>query len=657
MTYALRQVRSRKEVLKDTTVRDFSGGWNVIDNDLNLATRFSKVMENVVRKKDGSIGIRFGCRAFSDVATQSATTGSLTNPFSTTLGSAVVKVTHTSHNLITGHTYTISGVAAAVNGIPAGELNATHTVTVVDADNFNITVTTNATSTGSGAGGAVNYSHNNKTASGDIVSGIYFQDRAVVVTDDGVVLEIDSSGVSRVVFNTAIGNGLSGSPGGWSASECANFAVFNGELIIVNGVNKPLLCDFNRTPPTQPVSYLVDVPSGSNTNTPICKYVVAGNDYVLMAGDPLNEDRIHISNQGTSGTWVGDGAPNNAVTVDIGSKVDVEDQEITGIARFRNFIVASCADVSVVGTIGTLDSNGNHTPDFSDTVEGHGSLAHRTLVSLGDDLLMADNIGVPQLARGLFTGTITPSRASELIDPEIQAAVLARSVTATKERMWAVHHRSEGQYMLFVPNGDTPATTTETTVFVYTSVRSLKIKAWSKFTGWNFRCGFVSALKRLFMCTGTKMFIYGSDQDVITADYLNDTVLGDADGTGKNITFAWELPWTDFQERMKKKAIKYISFDTTGRAQFAVQLFVDKFYKDANGALSPVASTTFTGGDVLGFGGGTQPYGGGRRTRDERLWAWEGECKIAKFRFSGATKEALGIVSISVAYHLGSIRT
>ena len=55
-------VRAR---LKTTTVRDFDGGWNVIDSDLNLAPRFAKVLDNMFRGDGGFNQIRFGTSAFA----------------------------------------------------------------------------------------------------------------------------------------------------------------------------------------------------------------------------------------------------------------------------------------------------------------------------------------------------------------------------------------------------------------------------------------------------------------------------------------------------------------------------------------------------------------------------------------------------------------
>ena len=57
----------RSELLRDTTIRDFSGGWNVADNDLNLQTNYSTILQNTIRSVDGSMGIRPGTKLFADV--------------------------------------------------------------------------------------------------------------------------------------------------------------------------------------------------------------------------------------------------------------------------------------------------------------------------------------------------------------------------------------------------------------------------------------------------------------------------------------------------------------------------------------------------------------------------------------------------------------
>ena len=78
----------------------------------------------------------------------------LTNPFDTTSGSAVINVNDTAHGLTTGDVALFSG-AVAVGGISAELLNTNHVVTVISVDDYTITVPTTATSTVTGGGGTV----------------------------------------------------------------------------------------------------------------------------------------------------------------------------------------------------------------------------------------------------------------------------------------------------------------------------------------------------------------------------------------------------------------------------------------------------------------------------------------------------------------------
>jgi hypothetical protein len=83
-------------------------------------------------------------------------TETLTNPFTTTLGSDVVTVADTGSNVQTGDIVVISGVDETLtfDGIPGSELNGRHTVTRVNADSYTIDVTTPATAGASGIGGS-----------------------------------------------------------------------------------------------------------------------------------------------------------------------------------------------------------------------------------------------------------------------------------------------------------------------------------------------------------------------------------------------------------------------------------------------------------------------------------------------------------------------
>ena len=79
------------------------------------------------------------------------------NPFKTTSGSAVVRVTHPNHGMhSTSSNVTISGVGSTLNNIPASEFNATHTsISNITHDSYDITLSTNANATSNAGGSSV----------------------------------------------------------------------------------------------------------------------------------------------------------------------------------------------------------------------------------------------------------------------------------------------------------------------------------------------------------------------------------------------------------------------------------------------------------------------------------------------------------------------
>lgn len=90
----------------------------------------------------------------------STDTATLTNPFDTTLGSAIVNVNDVGSNVYPGDVVVISGVVTDIDGIPLEEFNARHIVTSrVSADEYTITLTTPATAGATGVGGTVSVSY------------------------------------------------------------------------------------------------------------------------------------------------------------------------------------------------------------------------------------------------------------------------------------------------------------------------------------------------------------------------------------------------------------------------------------------------------------------------------------------------------------------
>ena len=585
-------VNRRQAALQTTTLRDFSGGLNVIDSELNLDSKYSVKMVNIERAIDGSIAIRQGMRLFATLELEE-----------------------------------------------------------------------------------------------DIVGLTYYNARLVCVCADGSIYAVAGDGTQTLIWNEAIANALPAAPSGWGETQFASFAVFNNELIICNGTDKPLLVNTSFV-----VDYLQDPATGSNLNVPVCRYVLTAGRYMLMAGDLVQPDALYISNIDTSGVWYGDSPPNDGVIVYLGSRVP-NDSTVKGIGLIRDKVVIGFQDALLIGTLGIYNTDGDHTPEFEDTIENYGMISQRSIQSIGDDMLFCDLDGVPSVARALFTGALQPDRVSQLIDPLIQARLEAlTTLSSLEDRVFSVYDRAQSKYMLFIPNNSYDDSITETRGFVYRKIKTLKVNAWWEVSGWKWQTGTRSGAGRIFFTQNNRIYLMGDPHDPMYADYIGEmetftdgttftdqtglTPVVDENDSGIPIRFIWELPWGDFSARRHPKYSKYIAFDAPGTAQFTVDMFVDNIYEDRSdegetfsdetlftddtgferdefdAALLPELSMDFVGKDAPGYGGDLYGvlYGGGRPSGDERPYAWPTKFNMAKIRVSGEAMGPLNIVAITMHY-------
>ena len=634
-------------MLDRITLRDFSGGLNVIDADLNVSTKYSRVEENIYTASDGSKKIRYGYSLFNKLSGLPLTVREL-NLLNVIDVNGNIVITDTNHGLITGHKITISGIVGTIGGISESLINGVHIIERVDANSYKIKV--DAVSTIERYINEFVVTFDNKNIIGRIVNMTYFQDNLIVVSSSGQVIAVDGDKNSLVIFNNDIAVKI-GALKGWSTTDFACLEIFNGQLTIWNGFDKPLVVDLTNL--TRPCQFLSDPATNSNANVPICKYAVTINHYMVAFGDPLHPDRIHISMKDACGVWHGD-ADSDGVYVDLGKIVSCNNMNIKGGFRFRDNIVVAFDSRCVIGTLGTYvevtdattrEVTKVHEPSFEDVIDGIGTISHRSMSTLSDKGVMCDIVGVPCLKTSVFSNKLSPERLSTLVDPLMQESLQIISELSSENYIFSILDVKKYHYMLFIPNSNTYGDITETLCYVYSFSPNNKNPTWTLFRGFNFDCGCVSSLRSVFFAKNDEIFLYGSEENKIYDD------------NGKDIDFIWESAWSDLGSRANIKKLKYLKLDSTGTSRFVFDFYVDGFYdKKYTITYEPELSTEFVGGSKSGFGTADNTFGGGRRTSDERLYAFPSKFNICKFSIHGKTKLPLNIISITMLLNKGGFR-
>lgn len=486
-----------------------------------------------------------------------------------------------------------------------------------------------------------------------VVNITYFNNVVIGVQTGGSVTQTTGVGATtRMLIGAA-----NPWPGGVTF---VSFTIFNSQLIMCNGANKPLMIEGNPNKPNyMALEFLVDAASGSNINTPIGKYCCAHRQYLIIAGIPTAPSTIYISARGTAGTFPGDAAPNDAIAIDLGPRVSVGSSAITGVVAYRDKLLVTFERGVLPLNLGVYTgSPAVHTPSDDGFIEEFGCLSHRSLISVGDDTFYADNIGVNSIERIVLNNTLRPKRASQLVDPAITALIQPLTPAQINQYVFAVYDMRHSRYILFVPSFDANGSIIETIGFSYTNIPILKIDAWARLRGWTWTCACRTLLKNIIFGGGNKLYSYDFDNPSQNADFLSDTDVNSGSGVG--IAFDWELPWADFGKRMEDKETKYLAMDVIGSGPFTLRAYVDNFYT-YHGTDSPMLMTNFHGGNI-GTGGygnvpyGDAPFGGGRSAQEERLYAWTTKFKLMKLRFSGTSSLPLKFVSVSIAYVRKTIR-
>lgn len=531
---------------------------------------------------------------------------------------------------------------------------------------------------------------------GDVVDCFYFANSIISVTEEGEIAVTDADGVNIAIWNNAIAGALPGAPTGWTSSvEQVTFVPFRDSLVIHNGVDKPVSIDVALV-----TTYLQDLPTGSNTNVPIGKYGCVVGNYHVVAGIPAAPTTIYIASKATSGTFPGDAAPNDSISIDVGAYAPAGATEIRGVAGFRQYLIVFFLTQAAIFTLGTYDSGGAHTPIPFDTIPHFGLLGQRCVVQLDKDLFIADLDGAGTASRNLFSGLVDTDQLSDIIAPAYRGSVGNINADVLLKGAFTAYDRLGDHVMLFVPGGQ---------VFVYSENSKLRYKAWSPYGfAREFRSGCSTAFGRVILTRGSRLYQVGNKAfdeeyrgDFVNdheADWLHSTIYSigqiirdpitdqcftcsvnhtsPATGTfaeyremnvdywteylGEEIPFEMETPWIAGRDAMQTKQNRFIGLQTKGNAPFTLEAYVDNLYKDVDGNViyDPAVTMDFVGNDTSGYGNeDEQPYGGGRRSGDPRLWSFPVKFKSIKFRITGASSQrSLNVISILALFSRGNYK-
>jgi len=535
--------------IADATIRDFSGGLKVSDNEIALKNKYATVLKNLYPEEDTSQVLRFGTKAFAQ-------------------------------------------------------------------------------------------------CSASIVNQIYFNDHIIAALVTGDIQVINDAGIVTTVWNETIANALSGNPSGWSVDIVSvDFTEFRGDLIVTNGIDKPLIISQDLT-----VDYLQDIPTGNNVFVPIARYCATVNNYIVLAGVPGYEAEIFISATGSSGTWPGDLPPNDSISFNVGAYAGQASSQIQAISTFKNYLLVFFDNLTIVLELGIFNSEGIHIPEVIDTYTKVGTISNKTIVSTNNDIIFPANAGVHTGQKTVFGGTLDIESITENLGVDYQATL--GFVDAECFGCFAIHDIfSKTIFFIFHLNNGTVKS------WGLRYKKTFKNPAWFEITGWNFTSACSSLKGRTFFGEGNMLYQYGNNVFSGEAYYSDYIPIDEEDGT--NIDFDWEFPWIDGGNRIKSKQLKKITFDTTGESAFLLQCFVNNFRTDQDGDDSPAVAMNFIAGNTTGYGGnfegyGGDEYGGGRRANDERFYGLPLKFKIIKFRIKGSANKSLRFSSLSMIYARGN---
>lgn len=547
-----RKVRPTSK-LNNSTIRDFSGGLNVVDNEQNLTSRFAPVFDNVVTHNDRRAGVRFGYAMIKKLKGGTTQSGTTTKTFSASDDSRVLTIPWTAHPFSIGGAaqalqhITISNASAGVENIPASDIGSTipvtHGLRVIDANTIAIIVPTEATSTGTNSI-TFNWISDTHMLGGKSVDARYFANYVILVTSAGEIIRLDKDMNAERIWSNSIAYALAGGPIAWSYTDLVAWDVFSGQLLLSNGRDKMLYIDFDET---IPVNYKTD-PGNSGSNDKIdpfdaCKS--AFRYFTMHSTKAGFETQIRISAKNAEEVYSDSPTPGDAVDVNIGNLLASSDVTVRAFAVMKDTLLAIMPNSTVMLRYGILNSNDVHDPDPVDTITGFGTGSMRSVVEVGSEVFMIDYNGMPSAKLStVATRTVIPTRISDNIETMTSKHIGRLSKETMRLKAFGIWDGKNKALHFCLPKfDDDDSTNIPRDPFFYSEVLHGKTQLIMWFPNHNTEVGdFLSIIGAIDVgavtaanINGTREVVGVIDENYIIINIGTTIISGDGAGGGTNI--------------------------------------------------------------------------------------------------------------------------
>ncbi len=436
--------------LKETTLRDFGGGWNVSDSDKSLSPRYQPVSDNVNRGTDGNFSVRYGTKLYWDMKQGVETVYTAEEVVITTVNSnGRIEIELTAHGFTDGDHITITSIDGTITGQLATNFEGhTFGVSVIDADNFAI-YTRQVSTAADDSTVDMTFTHDTHLLGGEDIFGRYFNNSIIVFSNTGEIVRLLVDGVVEQVWNYTIADGLTLEP--WGECSHVSAEIIKGRLIAVNGRlnDKPIAIEDDGT-----VNYLVDASTLSNGAIPRADFVIAVDQYVILVSTEYGTTMLEIGAKNTVMTCSREVDPGDAIEYDVGMMTQSAESAILGASVIRSKVFLGFADRTMLGIVGIYNTVGAvelHEPDFNDNMAEFGTFSHRSIVSLGNDLFCVGVNGVNSLELSRGSDQFVPTTVSDFIHPVLLRHLMRLSEEDRRTKVFSIFDNTARSYIMYVP--------------------------------------------------------------------------------------------------------------------------------------------------------------------------------------------------------------